>query len=88
VSAVLLPAGVLLAVLVAVVLGLGGVSLVANRLPNVTEVMVVLVIASTGVLGGLVWLLMPTPGPPRFVDPAAVPGTYGPPPAGWTGVPQ
>lgn len=70
----------------AVVIGLGGVALVANRLPTVTETMTVLVVVSAALVVSVVWLLMPEGAVPRFVDPAAVPATYAPPPAGWTGV--
>lgn len=66
----------------AVVIGLGGVALVANRLPTVTETMTVLVVVSAAVVVSVVWLLMPPSAVPRFVEApaAAVPTTYGPPP--------
>lgn len=79
----LIAAGMLATLMVA----LGVVSIWRGRLPYLTDVVLVLLgVASVG-LG--VWLMAGpgVPADPLFVD-RVTPTTYGPPPPGWTGVPQ
>lgn len=66
---------------------LGAVSIWRARLPYVSDVVVILVAVASVALG--VWLMFGPglPAEPLFVDRVA-PTPYGPPPPGWTGVPQ
>lgn len=71
----------------ALMVSLAAVSIWRGRLPYITDVVVVLLAVASVGLG--LWLLLGpgVPADPLFVDRVA-PTPYGPPPPGWTGVPQ
>lgn len=68
--------------------GLAVISIWRGQLPYLSDVVVLLVAVAVVGFAAFLWFGPGVTGAPAFVDRLVTPTTYGPPPPGWTGVPQ